>query len=74
MYRVSAWTREAKNGEGADKAHGVIMYLLTTSKLCCTTVILYAVVRHLEIVSCFSDWTKLGSLTNRDPRRVKSAL
>ena len=27
-----------------------------------------------EIVSCFSDWTKLGSLTNRDPRLVKSAL
>ena len=22
VYRVSAWTREAKNGEGADKAHG----------------------------------------------------
>ena len=22
MYRVSAWTREAKNGEGAAKAHG----------------------------------------------------
>ena len=34
----------------------------------------WRVVRHLEIVSCFSDWTKLGSLTNRDPRRVKSAL
>ena len=22
VYGVSAWTREAKNGEGADKAHG----------------------------------------------------